>query len=317
MLIRPAGREYRTWVIDSRRWHAYEPRGGDIVIATAPKCGTTWMQQIVSSLVFQDAKPRPLYDVSTWIDARFLLSEAETYRAFNSQSHRRFCKTHLPADGIPIYDEVRYIHVARDGRDAALSMHNHFTALSEERLKVFDEIGLRDGTIRRPYPRFPSDPAEFYRLWMTTPAIDGHADGIPYPSWFDLEAGYWDDRTRGNFLLVHYSDLLNDLDAEMRRIAAFLEIHVDEGTWPSLVRAAEFGAMQKAGDILMPLLVKGLVGGSGRFFNKGKSGRWQSVLSEDDVALYDAKVRQKFTPGLAVWMEGGRAKAGDPRESAD
>lgn len=316
MLIRPAGREYRTWVIDSRRWRAYEPRDGDIVIATAPKCGTTWMQQIVSSLVFRDAKPRPLYDVSTWIDARFLLSEADTYRAFEAQHHRRFCKTHVPADGLPIYDEVRYIHVARDGRDAALSMHNHFTGISEERLKVFDEIGLRDETIRRPYPRFPSNPADFYRIWMTTPAIDGHTDGIPYPSWFDLEAGYWHDRTRGNFLLVHYSDLLNDLDAEMRRVAAFLEVHVDEEIWPSLVRAAEFSAMQGAGDILMPHLAKGMAEGSRRFFHKGRNGRWRSVLTEHDVARYDAKVRQKFTPGLAAWIAGGRLEAGDPRESA-
>ena len=59
-LIRPALREYRTWTTDSRRWNHYQPRRDDIVIATYPKCGTTWMQQIVSSLVFQDAAPRSL-----------------------------------------------------------------------------------------------------------------------------------------------------------------------------------------------------------------------------------------------------------------
>ena len=31
-----------------------------------------------------------------------------------AQTHRRFLKSHLPFDGLPIYDEVRYIHVARD-----------------------------------------------------------------------------------------------------------------------------------------------------------------------------------------------------------
>lgn len=60
MLIRPALREYRTWSTDSRRWDLYEPRPGDIIIATAPKCGTTWMQQIVCSMVFQEAAPRVL-----------------------------------------------------------------------------------------------------------------------------------------------------------------------------------------------------------------------------------------------------------------
>jgi len=317
MLMRPALREYRTWAIDSRRWKAYRPRAGDVVIATAAKCGTTWMQQIVSSLVFQDAKPRSLYDVSTWIDARFLLPEADTYRAFEAQTHRRFPKTHLPVDGLPIYDEVRYIHVARDGRDAALSMHNHFTGFSEERMRGFDAIGLEDETIRRPYPRFPSDPAAYFRLWLTTPAIEGQSDGTPYPSWFEMEAGYWAEREGGNFLFVHYSDLLKDLDAEMRRVAAFLGVEVDEESWPSLVDAADFNSMQRAGDSLMPHLARTFAEGSRRFFNKGRNGRWEGVFADEDLALYDAKMREKFTPGLAAWIAGGRLGAGEPRDSGD
>ncbi len=58
-LERPATREYRTWVTDSRRWSGYVPRAADIVIATYPKCGTTWMQRIVGSLVFQTPEPMP------------------------------------------------------------------------------------------------------------------------------------------------------------------------------------------------------------------------------------------------------------------
>jgi hypothetical protein len=60
MLLRPARREYRTFTQDSRYWDVYRPRPSDIVIATPPKCGTTWMQQIVCSLVFQDPAPRAL-----------------------------------------------------------------------------------------------------------------------------------------------------------------------------------------------------------------------------------------------------------------
>lgn len=317
MLIRPALREYRTWIVDSRRWDGYQPRPGDIVIATSPKCGTTWTQQIVSSLVFKDAEARALATVSPWIDVRFRGPVADTYAALAAQTHRRFIKTHLPIDGLPLYEGVSYIHVARDGRDALMSAHNHFTANSPERLASLDRIGMEDPTIARPYPRLPVDPAEFFRLWISKPTVAGQTDGLPGLSFFDFEAGYWAERRRPNVLLAHYNDLSADLDGEMRRIAGFLDIAVDEAIWPSLVAAARFEAMQAAGDMLMPQIRMELVGGTQRFFNQGTNGRWRGVLTDGDLALYAAKSRDKFTPGLAAWLEGGRAAAGEPHDAAD
>src|SRR3546814_8216461 len=49
-----------------------------------------------------------------------------------SQQHRRSLKSHLPLDGLPIFDEVKYIHIARDGRDVCMSYHNHVANRSEE-----------------------------------------------------------------------------------------------------------------------------------------------------------------------------------------
>ena len=41
-LVRPAEGEYRSWIVDSRHWDRYRPRADHIIIATYPKCGTTW-----------------------------------------------------------------------------------------------------------------------------------------------------------------------------------------------------------------------------------------------------------------------------------
>src|SRR5215217_4507056 len=107
MLVRERLREYRTWTLDSRYWGGYAPRPDDIVIATAPKCGTTWMQQIVSSLVFRDAEVRSLSAVSPWVEARFRFTAEQARAALEAMPHRRFLKTHLPLDGVPLYDEVK------------------------------------------------------------------------------------------------------------------------------------------------------------------------------------------------------------------
>ena len=128
MLTRPATRTVRDFHSDSRHWDHYQPREGDIVICTAPKAGTTWTQQIVNLLVFQSSEARPLLDITPWLDARFLEPLDVVLPALEAQTHRRFIKTHLPMDALPIYDEVRYIHTARDGRDACMSYLNHLNS---------------------------------------------------------------------------------------------------------------------------------------------------------------------------------------------
>jgi len=316
MLVRPALRVFRTWTLDSRYWTGYAARPDDIIIATAPKCGTTWAQQIVSSLVFKDAQVRPLAAVSPWVEARFRFT-AEVRAAVEAIQHRRFLKTHLPLDGLPLYDEVKYLHVARDARDAAMSMHNHFTGFSGEMLARLDVIGREDPTIGRPYEPPPADVATYFRQWIAYEPVRGPEEGPPSPYFFDLEASYWAERHRSNVLLVHYADLSRDLEAEMRRIADFLEIRIDDELWPALARAAGFKAMQAAGDELMPQTRAMFTEGSRRFFNKGVDGRWRGVLTEADLALYEAKVRERLTPGLAAWLEQGRGSAGDPRAAPD
>ena len=157
MLVAPPQREYRTWIVDSRRWRHYAPRPDDIVIATYPKCGTTWMQRIVSLLVFQTTEPIPITQISSWIDRRFPQSIEAAVAQIEAQKHRRFLKSHLPFDGLPFYDDVKYIHVARDGRDACMSFHNHGRSFTDQMIDALNKSGLEDDTIGRPYPGVPFD----------------------------------------------------------------------------------------------------------------------------------------------------------------
>lgn len=313
-LVRAANRRVRDWTTDSAHWDRYRPRAGDVIIGTAPKVGTTWTQQIVRLLIFQDPSPAPLRKLSPWLDARFQIPIDIAIPMLEAQTHRRFLKSHLPFDALPVYDEVRYIHVARDPRDAAMSFFNHYLSFTPEALAGFDRIGLSDETIGRPYPRMPEEPRAFFLQWL------GQGDDeatVSAARFFNIERTYWSERGRENLLLVHYNDLKADLEGEMRRIAGYLAIEIPEALWPALAKAATFDQMKTDGGTLMEGAERVFKGGHESFLHKGVNGRWRDVLTEADLELYEERAAAALTPGLRAWLEGGRAVGGDPRRLPD
>jgi aryl sulfotransferase len=250
--------------------------------------------------------------VSLWPDARFGPPIDRLMAAAEAQTHRRFFKSHLPLDGLPLYEEVRYVHVARDGRDACMSLHNHLSNFTPQALAMLDEISRNDPKFGDAYPRVAADPAAFVHEW-----IEHDRDPEPELSFFGMERSFWAERRRPNVLLVHFADLKADREGEMRRIADFLGIEVAPALWPRLVAAAGFEAMQRDGEALIPMAHMLWEGGPSRFLNKGTNGRWRDVVASEDLARYDARVAREFSPSLARWVESGRGVAGDPRLLAD
>jgi aryl sulfotransferase len=89
-LLRAPSRAVRSRLMDNARWQAYRPRHDDIIIGTYSKCGTTWVQRIVSMLVFKSAAHRPIDDESPWLDlrARDLKAILEKLRRIDATSRR-------------------------------------------------------------------------------------------------------------------------------------------------------------------------------------------------------------------------------------
>jgi aryl sulfotransferase len=310
-LIRPPQREVRSRIFDSARWAGYQPRPDDIIIATFPKCGTTWMQRIVGMLLAADAAPAPVR--GPWFDFRLrgpiepMLEEAEAIRG------RRYLKSHLPYDCLPVYEGVKFIHVARDGRDSAMSMHNHMRGFTPLLNEIMDQVSLADPKFGDRVAPTPEDPAESFHQWLA----DGGARGDPGASYWEVERSYWAARRDANMLLTHFNDLKADLAGEVGRIAAFLEIEPADEVTDAIVEAAGFETMRQQGPALMPGSEMAWVEGSQTFLHKGVNGRWQGACAAADIAAYEARLAAEFTPALAAWLENGRRVAGDPALSPD
>ena len=260
-LIRAASREYRSMSMDSHRWDGFQQRAGDIIIGTYPKCGTTWTQRIVDLLVFQTPDPRPATLTAPWLDSVMFSPIEEDLARLKAQTHRRFVKTHLPLDAVPIWDDVFYIHVARDGRDTCMSFHNHqlhtkpeFRAHRMEdvmRHPKLMEAMLSARSGRTPATP-PEDPRAFFHIWIgaaEAEVTEGYGIDLPF---FEFETTYWRERARPNLLFVHYNDLKSDLASEMRRIAGYLGIDVPEAVMPTLVEAAGFDSMKRDAATILP-----------------------------------------------------------------
>lgn len=322
-LLRAPERVYRTPAADSRRWDGFEPRDGDIVIGTWAKCGTTWTQRIVDLLVFQSPDVRPFGDISPWLDSTFFNPIEADLATLKAQTHRRYIKSHLPFDALPVWDSVKYIHVGRDPRDAQLSWQNHAQGTRPEfRERIVAQAAAlaaeRGGAAGGGPPApMPDDPRDVLRQWLAELEAHLATPGDPRGTMFGFEATYWRERTRPNLLFVHYNDLKEDLAGEMRRISDFLGIDTPASLMPALVEAARFESMKKDGDALFPKLGLAFDRGADRFLNQGRSGRWREVMEAEDVARYRAIAARAAPPGLARWLEGGRRTAGEPRETPD
>jgi aryl sulfotransferase len=310
-LVRQGRNDVRSRIFDSARWENFKAHEGDIIVATFPKCGTTWTQRIVAMLLAGSAEPMPMQ--IPWPDMRLGPPVEAVLAMADAVPGRRQLKTHLPYDAIPIYDDMKIIHVARDGRDSAMSFHNHMIGFTPFALEGIAAINTADPKFGSGPPPTAENPADYFGVWLQ----DGGAFGDPACSYWHMERSYWAERANPNVLMVHYNDLKADRGGEMRRIAAFLGITLPETVWPSVIEAASFDSMKSQGETLMPGMTAFWDHGSQRFLHKGTNGRWKGVVSDADLAAYDAAVEKEFTPALAAWLEGGRLVAGDPRNAPD
>jgi aryl sulfotransferase len=286
-------RELHSHHFDSTIWNDFQFRDDDIIIGTYAKSGTTWTQQIIGQLVFNGAEDVNVAELSPWLDLR-VPPKAEKLPMVEAQTHRRFLKTHLPVDALVFSPRAKYIYIGRDGRDVIWSMYNHHSNGNEA---FYAALNDTPGRVGPPLEPPPESVRQYYHDWLDR-------DGYPFWSFWENIRSWWEIRHLPNVMLLHFADLKEDMPGQIRRIADFLEIEIDEARWPVIVEHCGFDYMKRNAALAAPLGGAFWEGGAGTFIHKGTNGRWRDVLTDEESRKYEDLARLKLGEECARWLAG-------------
>lgn len=287
-------RELHSHHFDSTVWNDFPFRDDDVIIATYAKSGTTWVQQIVSQLIFNGEEGLPVAEMSPWLDLRVPPKEIKL-PAVEAQDHRRFIKTHLPVDALNFSPKAKYLYIGRDGRDVLWSFYNHHATANEA---LYDALNNTPGLVGPPLEPPCDSIHDYYREWFSK-------DGFPIWSLWENIRTWWEIRDLPNVKLLHFNDLKRDMPGEIRKIAEFLDIPIDESKWDAIVEHCTFDYMKANATQSVPLGGAFWEGGAQTFIHKGVNGRWTDTLTPEDVDAYEKKAVGELGPECSDWLAKG------------
>ena len=236
----------------------------DVIICTYPKCGTTWMQQIVKLIANNGVETLVNVDVCVpWME---LMSLTE----IESMSSPRFFKTHLPyqlmaGGGDPANTNAKYIYVLRNPKDVAVSSYNFYE-------KVF--------------LNFLSITWESY--------LDAFLEGdVSFGAFYSHYLGWWLHKDASNILFLSYEQMKRDLSSVVTRVSSFLGYNLTDEVIQTIVKQSHFDNM-KNNSSANKEYINPYTPGKTPFMRKGVIGDWRNVFTEEQSAKMDAVITDKL-----------------------
>jgi hypothetical protein len=229
----------------------------DVLITTAPKAGTTWMQQILYQMRSGgDTDFDNIDTVVPWLERpRKDKSWRQVLDDYDSLPRPRLFKTHCTAEQTPGIGTASIILTMRDPRDCCVSFYHHLMNMTDS---ARDMAGHQR-------------PASF------TAHVDNWLESA---AWFRNVKSWWPYRDHEKVLLLRYKDLKRDLGEVVDQIAAFLDWELNPEQKAKVLEYSSFDWMKAHDEKFSRQTESGEASFKpGRFIRQGKVGAYKELIT--------------------------------------
>ncbi|KAF3438029.1 hypothetical protein FNV43_RR20785 [Rhamnella rubrinervis] len=260
--------------------HHFKPRPTDVLLATSPKTGTTWLKALIFATMNRanfELSNHPLlttgpHGLVPFFD--FIFQDDDSISSHRALPSPRLFATHFPYSLLPEIvttssSGCRFVYICRNPKDVLVSK---WLFMSKSRPKELPNLSLEE-------------------------AFELFCRGVSHfgPYW-DHVLGYWKAslESPNKVLFLKYEDMKNDPVVHVRRLAEFIgkPFSAEEernGAVEEIIRLCSFenlsnlevnkGGMQK----FSPEIAVD----KSNFFRKGQVGDWKNYLTEEMAKRID------------------------------
>ncbi|KAE8712340.1 Polyribonucleotide nucleotidyltransferase isoform 1 [Hibiscus syriacus] len=254
----------------------------DVIIATFPKCGTTWLKALAFSTLYRNhfaMDEHPLLTFTPHQLVRFL--EIDVYLKNPCPDLENICvykprvfATHVPYASLPTSmkdSHCKIVYICRNPMDMFISLWLFNDKLRQER-----------------------------ELLSVDEAFEKFCHGIcGFGPFFDHVLGYWkaSQENPNKILFLKYEDIKEDISSRLKQLAMFLGVPFTEdeekqGVVEEIAKICSFEKLKELEVNKKGTHVTGIP--HKEFFRKGEVGDWSNYLTPSMVERLEKLIHEKM-----------------------